>query len=165
MSERLHPEVYWIREPEPEPGRLGIMPRPRGGHKLDTDIRGLNQQGVTLLVCLLEDWEQKALDLTAEAGLCEKHGMGFLHFPIPDFGVPQDKAEFTVFVKSLSEKLKHGAQIVIHCHGGIGRSSVVAAGVLLESGATREGLFEKISGHRGRRVPETAEQAEWVLGA
>lgn len=159
-----HPDVFWIREKEAGPGQLGIMPRPRGGHKLEADIKGLKEQGVALLVCLVEDWELKALDLTAEARLCEKHGVGFLHFPIPDFGVPTDKVQFLAFVKSLSEKLDLGAHIVIHCHGGVGRSSVAAAGVLLERGVSKEQVFDLIGRYRGKKVPETREQAEWVVG-
>lgn len=159
-----HPEVFWIREKDVQPGQLGIMPRPRGGDMLEADIKGLKEQRVALLVCLLQDWELKALDLTAEASLCEKHGIGFQHFPIPDFGVPEDRSLFLEFVKSLSAKLDGGAHVVIHCHGGVGRSSVTAAGVLLERGVSREQVFGLIGRYRGKKVPETREQTEWVVG-
>lgn len=158
-----HPEIFWIKVNEAAPGQLGIMPRPRGGHKLEADIRGLKEQGVEWLVCLLEDWELKALDLIAEGSLCEKHGIGFLHFPIPDFGVPADRAQFAGFAKSLSDKLDIGAHIVIHCHGGVGRSSVVAAGVLLERGVSGEQVFGLIGRYRGKKAPETREQEEWLF--
>jgi protein-tyrosine phosphatase len=160
-----HPEVFWIREKEAEPGQLGIMPRPRGGHKLKTDIRGLKEQGVEWLVCLLEVWELRALDLTEEDLLCEKHGIGFLRFPIPDFGVPEDRSQFLELVKSLSAKLDGGAHIVIHCHGGVGRSSMTAAGVLLERGVPAEQVFGLIGRYRGKKVPETREQEVWVLNS
>lgn len=158
-----HPEVFWIKVNEAAPGQLGIMPKPRGGKKLEFDIRGLKEQGVEWLACLLEVWELIALDLTEEDLLCEKHGIGFLRFPIPDFGVPADKAQFTAFVKSLSTKLDQGAPIVIHCHGGVGRSSVVAAGVLLERGVSVEQVFDLIGQYRGKKVPETPEQEAWVM--
>jgi protein-tyrosine phosphatase len=161
----IHPEIFWIKEKETGPGQLGIMPRPRGGHKLEADIRGLKEQGVEWLVCLVEDWELKALGLTAEGRLCEQQGIGFLHFPIPDFGVPKDKSQFSALVKSLSEKLDQSAHIVIHCHGGVGRSSVVAAGVLLERGVPTEQVFALIGRYRGKKVPETREQEEWVFRA
>jgi protein-tyrosine phosphatase len=158
-----HPEIFWIKENETAPGQLGTMRRPRGGHKLESDIRGLKEQGVEWLVCLLEVWEMRALGLTEEDLLCEKHGIGFLRFPIPDFGVPEDRSQFLELVKFLSAKLAGGAHVVIHCHGGVGRSSVVAAGVLLERGVTAEQVFELIGRYRGKRVPETREQEEWVL--
>jgi protein-tyrosine phosphatase len=154
--------IFWILEPAPAKGRLGIMPRPRGGQKLDADIRSLKEQDVDLLVCLVEEWELKALDLTAEGALCKKQGIDYLHFPIPDFGVPGNKIQFTEFTRSLSGKLDHGAHIVIHCHGGIGRSSVAAAGVLLQRGVSKEAVFDLIGRYREKKVPETQEQEDWV---
>ena len=155
-------DVFWIREKETAPGQLGIMPRPRGDKWLAADIRSLREQGVGALVCLVEDWELKALGLTEERRLCEKNGIDFLHFPIPDFGVPADRSRFSALVKSLSEKLDQGVPVVIHCHGGVGRSSVAAAGVLLERGVSADQVFDLIGLHRGKKVPETREQAEWV---
>lgn len=155
-------DVFWIREKETAPGQLGMMPRPRGDKWLAADIRSLKDEGVGVLACLVEDWELKALGLTEEARLCEKYGIDFLHFPIPDFGVPADRARFSAFVKSLSEKLDQGVHIVIHCHGGVGRSSVAVAGVLLERGVSCDQVFDLIGRHRGKKVPETAVQERWL---
>jgi predicted protein tyrosine phosphatase len=52
---------------------------------------------------------------------------------------------------------------VIHCRAGIGRTSVVATGVLLHAGFEVTEAFEKISEIRGVQVPDTQEQYDWVL--
>lgn len=164
MSKTTLPKVFWIREPETAPGQLGLMPRPRGGDQLEADIKGLKAQGVDLLVCLVEEWEQKSLDLTAEPRFCLIHNIEFRHFPIPDFGFPKDDAAFLAFTRSLSQKLDLGKKAVVHCHGGIGRSSLTAAGVLVHRGIPAEMVFEVISRHREHPVPETEEQKEWFGG-
>jgi protein-tyrosine phosphatase len=50
----------------------------------------------------------------------------------------------------------------VHCRQGIGRSSLVAACVLVISGESPQSAFEHIERARGRSVPDTAEQKEWV---
>ncbi|MBK7407306.1 MAG: dual specificity protein phosphatase family protein [Saprospirales bacterium] len=164
MTKPIHPKVFWIQEPETAPGQLGMMPRPQGGDKLEADIKGLKDQGLNILVCLVEAREQKTLDLTAEARICAQYGIKFYHFPIPDFGVPNDNAEFVAFIHLLSGKLDEGRKVVVHCHGGIGRSSLAVAGVLVDRGVPVAEVFEKIRRHRAHRVPETREQAEWFAG-
>ena len=52
--------------------------------------------------------------------------------------------------------------IVIHCRQGIGRSSIVAAIILTRQGATVEEAFDRLAEARGRPVPDTPEQREWV---
>lgn len=163
MTEPIHPRIFWILEPETAPGRLGMMPRPQEGNKLEDDIKGLKAQGVDLVVCLLEDWEQRSLDLTAESRLCLVHNIEFRHFPIPDFGVPNDEAAFSAFTQSLSKKLDEGKNVVVHCHGGIGRSSMAAAGILVNRGVPIAEVFEKVSRHREHPVPETVEQADFIM--
>ena len=60
--------IYWIDDFES--GRLGIMPRPRGGDWLEDEIRSLKVSGVDAVVSLLER-VKFAIDrrLTAEIGL------------------------------------------------------------------------------------------------
>lgn len=161
MIDHMHPRVYWIQEKETDPGQLGIMPRPGGDDQLDTDIKSLKKQGVNTLVCLVEQWEQKALGLTAEESICAKYEIEFLHFPIPDFGVPADDAGFMALVHDLAGRLGDGKKVVVHCHGGIGRSSIVAAGVLWKRGVALNSVFEIIGRHREHQVPETTEQKLW----
>ena len=47
----MNTEIYWIKAAGP--GKLAVMPRPRGGDWLEDEIRGLKRFGVDILVSLL----------------------------------------------------------------------------------------------------------------
>jgi len=53
----MRAEIYWIDGTWP--GRLAIMPRPRGGDWLEDELRDCRRQGVVTLVSLLTE-EQRA---------------------------------------------------------------------------------------------------------
>ena len=56
--------IYWIENPTQ--GRIGIMPRPRGGDWLEDEVRSLQRSGVDVVVSLLERHEVEELDLQEE---------------------------------------------------------------------------------------------------
>jgi protein-tyrosine phosphatase len=154
-------KIYWIDGVEP--GRLGIMPRPRGGDWLEDEIRSLKSSGVDVVASLLEREEMAELDITAEQPLCEANGVSYLSFPIRDFGVPPSQRAALSFANSLRERLRDGKSVVIHCRQGIGRSSLLAACVLLLGGTRADEAFRRIEEARGRPAPDTLEQREWVF--
>jgi len=78
----LKAQVYWIDGPWP--GRLGIVPRPRGGDWLDDEIRSWKDAGLDVVVSLLMPDEATELDLEQEAQVCKNHAIEFLSFGIPD---------------------------------------------------------------------------------
>jgi protein-tyrosine phosphatase len=59
------------------------------------------------------------------------------------------------------DELRQGRYVVVHCRGGVGRSSVVAAALLVGLGAEPRPAFATIGQARGRRVPETRSQRDW----
>jgi|SRR5215813_6963731 len=152
--------IYWITEVEN--GRLGTMPRPRGGDWLEEEIRCLKESGADVVVSLLETQEIKELELVKEEALCEANGVSFLSFPITDGRVPSSTEETLKFAESISNHLRSGKNVAIHCRGGIGRSSVIAACVLMISGFSVDDAFQRIERARGCWVPDTPEQREWV---
>ena len=87
----MQAEVHWICEIKK--GRLGTMPRPRGGDWLEDEIRSLNELGVDVVVSLLENHETRELDIEQEQACCEAIGISFLSFPIRDRDVPQSIPE------------------------------------------------------------------------
>ena len=153
-------KIYWISDVKS--GRLGIMPRPRGGDWLEDEIRSLKASDVDAVVSLLEREEVKELDITAERILCEANGISFLSFPIADRNVPPSKREALDFIQTLANLLWVGKSVVIHCRAGIGRSSLVAACILVFDGIPVSEAFERIENARGCSVPDTQEQREWV---
>jgi protein-tyrosine phosphatase len=153
-------EIYWIDRAGP--GRLAIMPRPRGGEWLQDEIRSLRSQGVDLLVSLLEAHEVEELELKDEAKLCRAAGIRFLSHPVPDHDVPESFEATRKFIRSLAARVRKGRVAAIHCRAGIGRSATIAGGVLVSLGLPLPETLERLSRARGMLVPETQEQHEWL---
>lgn len=153
-------KVFWIDNFEK--GLLGMTPKPNGGSALAKEIQTLKGQKVDCLICLIETSEMKELELLEEENLCKKAGIEFIHFPIKDFHLPEEKTYFSLLEK-IDERLQKNQKIVIHCRAGIGRTGTVAAGVLLKNKIHSEGVFEYLSEIRTCKVPDTNEQRNWVL--
>jgi protein-tyrosine phosphatase len=126
-------------------------------------VRAWKEMGFDVVVSLLTRDELDELGLAAEADLSRAQGIQFCEFPIPDLGAPKSSAAARELVDNLRSDLDVGKQIAIHCRQGIGRSGMIAAGVLVVSGAEPEFAIRKVSAARGLSVPETPEQREWVL--
>ena len=152
--------MFWIDTPEP--GRLAIAARPRGGTELEDEITRWKTAGVTTVLCLLEPHEMRDLGLELEQEFCTTAGIDFLSFPILDRGVPDSLGKTHELVGLCRDRLLEGQVILVHCHGGIGRSSVVAACILSALGIEPHTAFERIGKARGVRVPETADQRKWA---
>jgi protein-tyrosine phosphatase len=152
--------IYWINDIES--GRLGIMPRPRGGDWLEDEIHSLKMSGVDAVVSLLQEEEITELDIAEEKLLCEANGISYLSFPIRDRDIPLSKQDALIFARKLENLLQDGKSIVIHCRQGVGRSALIAACVLVLNGVSVDKAFEKIENARGCSVPDTEEQRKWV---
>jgi protein-tyrosine phosphatase len=153
--------IHWISGVES--GRLGIMPRPRGGDWLEDEVQSLKRSGVDAVVSLLETHEIIELDIAEEQVLCEANGISYLSFPIPDRRVPPSEIEALNLARSLSNHLREGKSVVIHCRQGIGRSALIAACVLALRDLSVDEAFQKIEEARGCSVPDTPEQRAWVV--
>lgn len=138
------------------------MPHPRGETALGDDLQGLRSSGVDLLVSLLEPDEASHLGLAGEQEQCGMHGLEYHSFPVRDFGVPPPAPHSLACIEYLAKRLDRSDTIVIHCHGGIGRSSIVAAAVLVLRGVEWEKALGRISAARGVPVPETLDQRSWL---
>jgi hypothetical protein len=55
------------------------------------------------------------------------------------------------------------AFIAVHCRQGLGRSPMLAAGLLVLAGMAGEDAWEQVEAARGVTVPETAEQRAWAV--
>lgn len=151
-------KIYWIHSFENN-ARIGIMPRPRGGDWLEDEIIHLKRQKVTVLVSLLESEEIRELELRNEEAICVKHEIKFLHFLIKDRSIPVNANEF---IRTLLGRISEGANIIIHCRMGIGRSSIMVGAVLVSKMYKADAILSHISELRGLKVPDTEEQVNWL---
>lgn len=83
-----------------------------------------------------------------------------IHSPIEDFSVPSNIESFKVLLKQVIDQLKNNKIIFIHCYGGIGRTSIAIACILIGIGYSNQDALkivqDKISG------PETQKQIEFI---
>ena len=156
----MKPDIYWI--PGPWAGHLAILGRPRGGDWLADEVEGWSNAGVQVIVSLLCEDERAELDLADEVRLVDRGGLRFISFPIHDCDVPSSNAALRQLMRELEELLDQGYNVGIHCRAGVGRSSLVAACLLVDNGEDSETSFDKISAARGVTVPDTAAQRRWV---
>ena len=144
-----------------ESGVLSVMAKPVPGEYIEDEFIGFAHLGINKIVCLLEDWEQKELGLASEEELCEKNGIEYLSFPIPDRGLPSTNSALAL-AENLFKEIRSGKHIAIHCRAGIGRTGIIAGTILLKLGKSSEEAFTLISKARGVRVPDTEEQENWL---
>jgi|SRR5437867_3612646 len=156
----MQPEIYWI--PSPWSGRLAVLPRPRGDDWLEDEFSEFRRMGVDVMVSALESREADELGLSREAWICQKKGIEFISFPIPDGGVPSSAKATLELARSLKARLEAGKNVAIHCRAGVGRCPTLAACVLLLAGMDVDAAFHRIQAARGARVPDMPEQKVWT---
>lgn len=156
----MNTEYYWIEGPWK--GRLAIVPRPRGGDWLEDEIHLWHEAGLDTIVSLLTPDEIEEFDLVREKELSQAQDIEFISFPILDREIPASRESTIALAHKLEAALTSGKSVGLHCRQGIGRSSLIAACVLIASGENSTEAFQRISTARGRPVPDTVEQKEWV---
>jgi len=151
--------LYWIGRFTD--GHLAIMPAPRF-EELEDAILHWKEEGVDIVVSLLEQNEVFGF-VEAESSLCDEFGIEFLWFPIRDGSIPSSPTAFNALISKLASSITIGKSVAIHCRAGIGRSALVAAGVLnylhIDAGAALDMVAEA----RKVEVPQTEEQRQWIL--
>lgn len=155
----MEPDIYQVEMIGS--GSLSVMAKPVFGEWIEDEFAGIARFG-NRIVSLLEKHEAIEVGLSKECELTERNGMEYISFPIPDRGLSSSVDQFSSFTKRLYHEATGGLHTVIHCRAGIGRTGIVAAGVLLHCGFTPEEAFEHISSKRGVLVPDTKEQIDWI---
>ena len=156
----MNPQPLWI--PGPWPGKLAIITRPRRGDWLEDEVNGWRRAGLDSVVSLLEEDEIAQFDLGQEHEVAQSKGVDILSFPIPDRGVPASTTEALTLLSKIAAALDSGKKVALHCRQGVGRSGVIAVGLLLMSGMSLDQATAVVSAARGTAVPETPAQLEWL---
>ena len=120
--------------------------------------------GASLILTLLEDHELTLLRIPNLGHEVLRRNMEWVHLPIPDVSAPTADfdEEWPAQSERLRKKLHDGANIVIHCRGGIGRAGMVAARLLVELGDAPDVAIAKVRAARHPKAVETLEQERWV---
>ena len=157
-------EIFWVEEhADTSHARLAIVMRPRGGDSLPDELLHIRDAGIKTVVSMLEHWEADYLGLDHEGKLAEQIGLNFLAYPIQDGAIPTDKTSFRRLINGLAARVCSGEAVGVHCRGCIGRSTIVAACILIHLGWNAETALGAIESARGCSVPDTEEQRDWIM--
>jgi ADP-ribosyl-[dinitrogen reductase] hydrolase len=133
--------------------------------QLHVDIEQIVNWGASTLVSLIEVEEFAALGVEELPACAEQAGLAWLHLPIKDAGVLSAvfEREWQSASHYIHSALQHGGNIVLHCRGGLGRTGVVAAKVLIEAGLPPVVAIRKVRKARPNTI-ENKRQEDYLLG-
>lgn len=143
--------------------KISIGPCPKGDEHLEIDVQELSGCGISMIVSLLTYTESVQLGLSIEADVCKSHSIEFVNFPIMDKGICGFN-QFVDFIELLYGRTQKLNSIFIHCQHGIGRSGMVALGLMIRDGKDLEESIKQVSAIRGYDVPQSLAQRR-LLGA
>lgn len=143
-------------------GRLGIARLPgRTGH-LAEDVEAIARWGAMLVVSMTEKGEMETYGAASLSEELARHGIEHHGFAVPDYGVPADNdARWKPLSEALQHNLQTGGAVLLHCLGGKGRSGMVAARLLSETGTEPAEALAQVRAVRPGAV-ETEAQERWA---
>ena len=132
---------------------------------LATDVGVVREWGATTVVTLIEEHEFHLLAIEALAEEVRRFDMEWLHLPIRDVDIPDGRFEqaWKESGPAIHERLDAGQRILIHCRGGLGRTGLVAALILVERGIEARSAIRCVRVVRPHAI-ETTAQERYVLG-
>jgi len=155
------PTLYWV--PGLERGRLAVVSRPDPTYGLAQQMQALRTAGLDVLVSLLERAEAARVGLATEPKAALEAGLAFHNLGTGDFGVPESFEIAGALIAEVAGQIGAGRAVGVHCFAGRGRSPLFAASVLVHLGFTPQAAIDAVSEARGRAIPETAAQRQWVV--
>jgi protein-tyrosine phosphatase len=134
------------------PGRFGSW------NEFETQAR---QAGLRMVVCLTPRSEIQELSPAYHAAVT-RGGTSYewLNLPVPNFGVPEDRAAFLEAVDHIADVLRRGDAVMMHCAAGMGRTGSAAACVLKALGLPTEEALQCVRDAGSN--PQNAEQSGFV---
>lgn len=132
---------------------------------LAEDLDVIRAWGASLVLTILEDHELDALGVRDIGAEIERRGMAWARLGIADAGIPDSGAERTwreELGPRIHEELRRGHDVLLHCKGGLGRTGMMAARLLVERGMEPERAISAIREARHGAI-ETAEQESCIL--
>jgi ADP-ribosyl-[dinitrogen reductase] hydrolase len=154
-------------------GRLGLTlcpgkkdPSRNWDRDLKEDLSAIRAWGASTVVTLIEEHEFRLLDVESLEQEVRARGMDWMHLPIQDVDVPDQRFEdaWGLAGSTLHDRLDSGDRILIHCRGGLGRTGLVAGRILVERGSDPRTAVHRVRAVRPHAI-ETPAQERYVLSS
>lgn len=113
---------------------------------------------------LREVYPRWSRDASKRAAGVEHRFMEWHHLPIVDIDIPDATFEGTRHQHSAKMRflLENGANVLLHCRGGLGRAEMIAARLLIEMGTDARTAIKQVRTARPSAI-ETSAQERWVM--
>uniref|UniRef100_A0A3B3E1W3 protein-tyrosine-phosphatase n=2 Tax=Oryzias melastigma TaxID=30732 RepID=A0A3B3E1W3_ORYME len=147
---------------------LGISGLPGCKYKnirrdLQKDVEELHHQGVqdVFVFCTRGELSRYRVPTLLEA--YKQRGLAVQHWPFPDGEAPELE-QCCRILEELQRRLQDGRKTLIHCYGGLGRSALIAACLLLRLSVTMTAgkAMELLRELRGRGAIQTVKQYNFL---
>ena len=154
-------------------GRIGITFAPgkqqldglTAAHQrdLEADLDVIAAWNAAAVVTLVEPHELDSLGIAALGAEVRRRHMQWHHWPIQDYGVPDETFEAAWPARSvmLRSLLACGGRVLVHCKGGLGRAGTISARLLVEGSMAPGDAIRAVRAVRPRAI-ETGPQEVWV---
>ena len=130
---------------------------------LDSDLQALRDQGVDVLLLLVEDKELARCRVTHAEEAAEAHELELVRHPVRDPMTPYSDAAYRRDVVAMAARVRAGGTVAIACRGGLDRSGMTAACLLREAGLDADTAIDRV--HSARQHTLTMpEQLDYVRG-
>ena len=153
---------------------------------LARDAATLAALGVDVFVLLVEDHELTACGVPAFITTLGDHGIPVIRFPIVDHGTPNDRstadhapshrpdsvgpdpdpdpdpgniAAFAAVVREIQSRLRAGQTLGVSCHGGLGRTGMLAACLLKDAGLNADVAIAAVRRSRPGAIETVGQEA------
>ena len=140
-------------------GEIGLCHLPGRDRALALDVAAIAQSRPSLVISLTEPAETPP----GLPDLLRGHGIEWLNFPIPDYGTPLPDAPWPALSRHLHDLAQQGGRVLVHCHGGKGRSGMIVLRLMVEAGADPALALAAVRRLRPGAV-ETEAQEAWAMG-
>ncbi|KAJ3305668.1 hypothetical protein HDU76_004974, partial [Blyttiomyces sp. JEL0837] len=133
---------------------------------LAVDFERLASFQIRTVVCCLNDAELNYLGAPWQKYLTTAHryGMDVVRLPIVEGSCPESMEDVEVVMEVLERRVSQGANVLVHCRGGVGRAGLIACCFLIRRryvvSAERAVQFVRL--RRSLKAIETARQEDFV---
>lgn len=128
----------------------------RWNRNIDTDLIILKDK-VDVLVCMIPNDELEELQISNIEIKCQEYKIDFYQYPLIDNTVPESIENFNEFINKI-HKLTETKKICVFCRGGLGRTGLVCASLLLKQNISPTSAIKLVREKRTRALGRKHQQ-------